>query len=70
MGRKAAMYRFEGQDMTLAQVHQMVPAVSPEQLKVHILAGRNTKTAVLTYRRKSSRPASTPWSKPMHREHI
>lgn len=62
MPRKAAVYVFEGREMTIPEIHALVPAVSKARLKAHILAGRVTQSAVLNYRHKSTRHVSTSWA--------
>lgn len=63
MGQKAKLYVFEGSEMTLAQIHKMVPVLSMQQLSVHILAGRNTKRAILNWRHQPKKAPATPWGR-------
>lgn len=46
---KPTIYEFEGQKMTIAEVHAIVPVMTPKNLAVHLKAGRNTRQAILTH---------------------
>lgn len=47
---KPTIYEFEGRQMTIAEVHAIVPVMTPKNLAVHLKAGRNTRQAILTHK--------------------
>jgi hypothetical protein len=57
------LFLFDGEMLTMKQIHARVPVMSPQHLKKHIDAGRNTKQAILHYRHVAKRAPNTPWVK-------
>ena len=46
---RGAAYEFEGQMLTIAQIHAIVPAISHSCIRNHLKNGRNTRHAMLNF---------------------
>ena len=46
---RSITYPFEGEQLTVAQIHALVPALSPSCIRNHLAAGRNTRQAMLSF---------------------
>ena len=42
-------HTFNGQQMTTAEIHKLIPCVRTDKILSHIRAGRNTTAAILNY---------------------
>lgn len=49
MTSRARVYEFEGEQLTVAQIRQRVPALSADTIRNHLAAGRNTRQAMLAF---------------------
>lgn len=45
----ARTYEFDGEQLTLAQIQERVPALSRRSITWHLDSGRTTRTAMLTF---------------------
>lgn len=43
------LHAFEGEQLTVQQIHQRVPALSQRTIRDHLAAGRRTRTAMLSF---------------------
>lgn len=46
---RARLHAFEGEQLTVQQIHQRVPVLSPRTIRDHLAAGRRTSTAMLCF---------------------
>jgi hypothetical protein len=67
---RGATFDFEGQPMTVAQIHQIVPAVSKATLRFHLAAGRNTREAILNFNPAAGRARAGRRSKEIYQARI
>lgn len=44
-----AVHEFEGEQLTVAEIHERVPALSKDTIRKHLAKGRRTRTAMLSY---------------------
>lgn len=42
-------YMFEGEELTVSQIRQRVPALSDQSIRSHLAAGRNSTQAMLSH---------------------
>lgn len=49
MTRRAATFEFEGQQLTIAEICERVPALADASIRKHLKAGRNTAQAMLSH---------------------
>lgn len=47
--RPALLHDFEGEQLTVRQIHLRVPALSERTIRDHLAAGRRTRTAMLAF---------------------
>jgi hypothetical protein len=61
----AARYTFEGQQLTVAEIRAIVPAISDSSIRDHIRAGRNTRAAMLNHvpTQPPARRKKSPWAR-------
>lgn len=45
----APVHEFEGEQLTVAEIHERVPALSRDTIRKHLAKGRRTRTAMLSY---------------------
>ncbi len=43
------LHAFEGEQLTVRQIHQRVPVLSERTIRDHLAAGRRTRTAMLCF---------------------
>lgn len=43
------LHAFEGEQLTVQQIHQRVPVLSERTIRDHLAAGRRTRTAMLCF---------------------
>lgn len=43
------LHAFEGEQLTVQQIHQRVPVLSPRTIRDHLAAGRRTRVAMLCF---------------------
>lgn len=53
----AKRFDFEGELLTVAAIRQRVPAISDSTIRAHLVAGRNTTAAMLTFNPRSAQRA-------------
>lgn len=46
---RATRYNFEGEQLTVTEIRQRVPALADTTIRRHLAAGRNTRQAMLTF---------------------
>ncbi|WP_323162837.1 hypothetical protein [Stenotrophomonas maltophilia] len=46
---RAVTYEFEGEQLTVRQIGERVPALPERTIRNHIAAGRRTRTAMLSF---------------------
>ncbi len=46
---RARLHAFEGEQLTVQQIHQRVPVLSQRTIRAHLAAGRHTSTAMLCF---------------------
>lgn len=46
---RARLHAFEGEQLTVQQIHQRVPVLSQRTIRDHLAAGRRTSTAMLCF---------------------
>lgn len=52
---RGALYDFEGQLLTVAQIQRLVPALSASTVRLHLRAGRTSREAMLAFDPSSAR---------------
>lgn len=50
------LHTFDGQQMTVAQIHLILPEYTKDCIRDHLKAGRNTKRLIQGYRRIQPKP--------------
>lgn len=53
-----ARYEFDGEQLTVAEIRERVPALSASSIRSHLAAGRNTRTAMLSFNPSTARAAA------------
>lgn len=51
------LHTFNGEQMTTAQIHALVPCIRPDAIRKHLSEGRNTTQAMLCYVPKKPKPS-------------
>ena len=46
---RARLHAFEGEQLTVQQIHQRVPILSERTIRDHLAAGRRTRSAMLCF---------------------
>ena len=59
LGRKAKTHLFDGEQLTVREIAQRVPAMSLDAVRKHLRAGRNTRQAVLAFDGKANSRAAS-----------
>lgn len=56
--KKAEIFNFDGEDLTVKQIHARVPALSLQTVRNHLRCGRLTSIAMLTFSTEAVRTAN------------
>lgn len=53
----AKKWEFEGEMLTVKEIHERVPILGEGAIREHLQAGRNTRTAILSYVPRRAKPS-------------